>query len=75
MEILGSLKDWIMWALGGAFSYLMYQQQRIDNRLDQLEKEYHKLDRTQAETSVQLREMKEDIGYIRKGMDRIIEKL
>jgi hypothetical protein len=75
MEFFNLSGDWIKWALGGAFSYLFYQQRKVDSRLDSLEKEYHRLDRSQVEIAVQIREIKEDIGYIRKGMDKIIERL
>lgn len=75
MEFLKPFGDWLLVVFGGIGSYLMYQHKKIDNRLDRLESEYHRLDRSQAEISVQIKEIKEDIGYIRKGMDKIIEKL
>lgn len=75
MELLGQFKDWVILIVGGIGSYLMYQHKKIDRRLDRLEDEYHRLDRSQAEIAVQIKEIKEDIGYIRKGMDKIIEKL
>lgn len=65
----------IAFVFGGIGSYLMYQHRRIDRRLDRLEDEYHRLDRSQAEISIEIREIKNDIGYIRKGMDKLIEKL
>lgn len=75
MELLGIYKDWLLGALGAAGSYLMYQHKKIDIRLDRLEQEYHRLDRSQAEISVQIKEIKEDIGYIRLGLDKIIERM
>ena len=75
MELIKLSSDWIVFVLGGIGSYLFYQQRKIDRRLERLEDEYHRLDRTQAEIAVQIREIKDDIGYIRKGMDKIIEKL
>lgn len=75
MELLAHFKDWIILVLSAAGSYLMYQHKKIDSRLDQLEKDYHRLDRSQAEIAVQIKEIKEDIGYIRIGLDKIIERL
>lgn len=70
-------KAWglILAIIGALGSYLMYQNKRLDRRLDRLEDEYHRLDRSQAEISVEIKEIKSDISYIRKGMDKIIEKL
>lgn len=65
----------VLFVLGAIGSYLMYQHRRIDKRLDRLEDEYHRLDRSHAEISVEIREIKNDIGYIRIGLDKIIEKL
>jgi len=65
----------VLFVLTAIGSYLMYQHRRIDRRLDRLEDEYHRLDRSQAEISVEIREIKTDIGYIRIGLDKIIEKL
>lgn len=75
MEFLSHFSGFIVVVLSGIGSYLMYQNKKIDNRLDYLEKEYHRLDRSQAEMFVQMREMKEDIEYIRRGMDKLIERL
>lgn len=75
MEGLVVFKDWIIWVLGGAASYLFYQQRRIDKRLDRLEDEYHRLDRSQAEIAIEIKAIKEDIGYIRIGLDKILERL
>lgn len=75
MEFLKPLSEWVLLVLGGIGSYLMYQHRRIDRRIDRLEEEYHRLDRSQAEISVEIKEIKSDLCYIRKGMDKIIEKL
>lgn len=75
MEVLELIMKWGWLVLGGIGSYLMYQHKRLDRRIDRLEDEYHRLDRSQAEISVEIREIKTDIGYIRAGLDKIIEKL
>lgn len=86
MEILVAAKDYIIWILGGIVGYFTIQHQRIEslrklenervsNRLDRLEREVHRLDKSQAEIAIQIREIKDDIGYIRIGMDKLIERL
>lgn len=75
MEFLKPISDWVIAIVGGAASYLFYQHKKIDRRLDRLEEEYHRLDRSQAEISVEIKAIKEDIGYIRIGLDKILERL
>lgn len=75
MEALKPLAEWVWLILSGIGSYLMYQHRRMDRRLDRLEEEYHRLDRSQAEISVEIKEIKSDIGYIRTCMDKLIERL
>lgn len=86
MEILVALKEYIVWVFGAIASYFMYQNQkteslrrleneRLNNRLNHLEKEVHRLDKSQAETAIEIKAIKEDIGYIRIGLDKILERL
>lgn len=86
MELLIALKEYIVWIFGAITSYFIYQNQkseanrkleedRLNNRLERLEREVHRLDRTQAETAIEIRAIKEDIGYIRIGLDKILERL
>lgn len=75
MEFLDSLGKWAIMIISGIGSYLMYHHRRMDKRIDRLEQEYHRLDRSQAEIAVEIKEIKNDICYIRKGLDKIIEKL
>jgi chromosome segregation ATPase len=86
MEILIALKDYIIWILGAITSYFIYQNQKaetarrlenekLNNRIVHLEKELHRLDKSQAEIAIQIREIKEDIGYIRAGLDTIIARI
>lgn len=86
MEFLVAIKEYIVWIFGGVASYLMYQHQRaeaarrieserLNSRLAHLEQEVHRLDKSQAETSVEIKAIKEDIGYIRIGLDKILERL
>ena len=86
MELLIALKEYIVWIFGAITSYFIYQNQRaeanrkteeerLNNRLERLERELHRLDRTQAETAIEIRAIKEDIGYIRIGLDKILERL
>jgi hypothetical protein len=71
---------------GALISYFIYQHQkteslrrleaeRTNNRIEHLEREIHRLDKSQAEIAIQIKEIKEDIGYIRIGLDKIIERL
>lgn len=86
MEFLVAVKEYIIWIFGAIASYFMYQHQksesnrkqeedRLNNRLERLEREVHRLDRTQAETAIEIKAIKEDIGYIRIGLDKILERL
>lgn len=86
MEILVQFKEYIVWIFGAIASYFMYQNQkaeslrrleneRMNNRIEHLEREVHRLDKSQAEIAIQIREIKDDIGYIRIGMDKLIERL
>lgn len=75
MEFLKPITDWLLALVAGIGGYVMYQHRRIDKRIDKLEEEYHRLDRSQAEIAVEIKEIKKDLGYIRKGMDKVIEKL
>jgi hypothetical protein len=86
MEILLAAKEYIIWIFGAMASYFMYQNQktealrrleneRTNNRIEHLEREVHRLDKSQAEIAIQIREIKDDIGYIRIGMDKLIERL
>lgn len=86
MELLVAVKEYVIWIFGAIASYFMYQHQksesnrriedeRLNNRLVRLETEVHRLDRTQAETAIEIRAIKEDIGYIRIGLDKILDKL
>ena len=86
MEFLKPISDWLVVILSGIGSFVLYQYKRsedlrkleadrINSRLEQLEREYHRLDRTQAETAIEIRAIKEDIGYIRIGLDKILERL
>lgn len=79
MDLLIALKDYVIWIFGAIASYFMYQRrlenERTNNRIEHLEREVHRLDKSQAEIAIQIREIKDDIGYIRIGMDKLIERL
>lgn len=86
MDFLKQFSDWLILVLSGVGSVLLYHYKRAQDirkveddkilrRLDQLEQEYHRLDRTQAETAIEIKAIKEDIGYIRIGLDKILERL
>lgn len=86
MELLVALKEYVIWIFGAIASYFMYQHQRteslrrlenerLNNRLAHLEREMHRLDKSQVETATEIKAIKEDIGYIRIGLDKILERL
>lgn len=86
MDFIKPVSDWLILILSGIGSVVLYhykrsedvrrlESQRVNDRLDQLEREYHRLDRTQAETAIEIKAIKEDIGYIRIGLDKILERL
>lgn len=86
MEFLKPYSDWIILILSGICSFVFYhykrtedirklEADRVNNRLEHLEREYHRLDRTQAETAIEIKAIKEDIGYIRIGLDKILERI
>lgn len=86
MEYLKPFSDWLILILSGIGSVVLYhykrsedvrklEADRVNNRLEHLEREYHRLDRTQAETAIEIKAIKEDIGYIRIGLDKILERL
>lgn len=86
MEFLKPISDWLILILSAIGSVVLYHYKRaqdvrkleddkVNRRLDQLEQNYHTLSLSQVETSTEIRAIKEDIGYIRKGLDKIIERL
>lgn len=86
MEFLKPISDWLILILSGIGSFVLYYYKRsedvrklesdkFNSRLERLEREIHRLDRTQAETAIEIRAIKEDIGYIRIGLDKLLERL
>ncbi len=86
MEFLKPISDWLILILSAIGSVVLYHYKRsqdvrkleddkVNRRLEQLEQNYHRLDRTQAETGIEIKAIKEDIGYIRIGLDKILERL
>lgn len=51
------------------------RQQKVDNRIEHIEKEITELDKAQAVQNVQLNDIKQDIHQINKKLDKIIDKL
>lgn len=75
MDVIHSIGEWI-WGLLSAFGgYLMYQHKRMDRRVDNLEQNFHRLDKSQSELHVEIREIKADIRDLKHSIDRLIEKL
>lgn len=86
MEFIKQFSDWLILIISGVGSVVLYhykrsedvrklESDRVNSRLEMLEREYHRLDRTQAETAIEIKAIKEDIGYIRIGLDKILERL
>lgn len=55
--------------------YVLYRHKKTEERMLKIEEKIHMLDRHQAELSIEIREIKSDITYIRNGMDKLIERL
>ena len=75
--------EWIsekMWSVIAAVitacgGYIVYEKKKVDKRLTKLEEERAILNLEIAVMKSQHKDLKEDIGYIRMGLDKIIEKL
>lgn len=86
MELMKTFWEGIVILIGGIGSYLFYQHRKLEQlrikfeeevkqEISALKTEVHVLDKFQAQTSVEIKEIKTDIMYIRNGLDKIIEKL
>lgn len=86
MEFLKSIYDGLLVAIGIAWSYVMYRiktteteraqfEKEIKHEINGLKLEQHRLDKSQVKLIVELRQMKDDISYIRKNIEKITDKL